>query len=490
MEGSWDKWRFSKYIAGKTRKEKQMIDKKLQKLSKSNIYPFHMPGHKRQSLDLGDPYSIDITEIDGFDNLHSPEGIIRDAQERAAQLYGAKKSYFLVNGSTCGLLAAISAAVPKGKKILVARNCHKAVYHSIFLRELVPIYMYPTILEEGIQGAITLETVREKLENNPEVSAVIITSPTYDGVVSDVRAIAELVHSYGAKLIVDQAHGAHFGFEERLPESATVQGADAVIVSLHKTLPCFTQTALLNICGDLFDTKRVEKFLAVYETSSPSYVFLAGIDKCIRYISEEKNNIFPKYFNYLEEFYGKLEGLEKLKVISSRPDIDSTKILVFTDGCSIDGPKLYNILLEKYEIQLEMCASNYILALSSVMDTREGLNRLANALLEIDSEIKYDMQQGGKAPIQLNCGKIYTEMERALEIHQADELPINEVEPEQAANQISGDYIFLYPPGIPIVVPGEIITEELIETFRQIQGQGLKLHGLTEEGLIKIVNPS
>ena len=155
-----------------------MIDKELQKLSKSNIYPFHMPGHKRRSLDLGDPYSIDITEIDGFDNLHHAEGIIRDAQERAARLYGAKKSYFLVNGSTCGLLAAISAAVPKGKKVLVARNCHKAVYHSIYLRELVPIYMYPTILEEGIQGAITLETVREKLANNPEVEAVIITSPT------------------------------------------------------------------------------------------------------------------------------------------------------------------------------------------------------------------------------------------------------------------------------------------------------------------------
>lgn len=322
------------------------------------------------------------------------------------------------------------------------------------------------------------------------MEAVIITSPTYDGLVSDVRAIAELVHSHGAILIVDQAHGAHFGFDKRLPESATIQGADAVIVSLHKTLPCFTQTALLNICGDRLDTKRVEKFLAIYETSSPSYVFLAGIDKCIGYINREKNNIFPKYFNYLEEFYGKLEGLEKLKVISRRPDIDSTKILVFTDGCSIDGPKLYSILLEKYEIQLEMCASNYILALSSVMDTKEGLDRLAKALLEIDSEIKYDMQEGGEAPKQLNCGSIYTEMERVMEIHEADELPITELELEMAANQISGDYIFLYPPGIPIVVPGEIITEELIETFRQIQGQGLKLHGLTEEGLIKIVNPS
>lgn len=474
-----------------------MIDKNLDRLAESNIYPFHMPGHKRRKMELSNPYSIDITEIDDFDNLHDAQGIIKEAQEEAARLYGAKRSFFLVNGSTCGLLAAISAAVPKGKKVIVARNSHKAVYHGLFLRELKPVYVYPTITREGLQGEITVEAIEEKLKTNSDAAAVVITSPTYDGIVSDVEAIARLVHSYNLPLIVDSAHGAHFGFEDRLPENATRLGADLVILSLHKTLPAFTQTALLNVCSDRVDEGKIAKFLGIYETSSPSYVFMAGMDVCIRYIRDNKDKLFPHYMDMLEKFYNKVDNLTNLRVLGGNKCKDITKIIILTEGSSIDGPKLYETLLNRYELQLEMCAGNYALALSSVMDTEEGLDRLAAALIEIDEQLSDKAENNNKEVAQIASGELYREtegaIERAMEIHEVEELSEDSftyVKLEDAVDKINGEYVFLYPPGIPIIVPGELISKDLVERLIRVKGQGLKLHGLSDEGWIKIVNPS
>ena len=215
----------------------------------SDVYPFHMPGHKRRALPFPNPYTIDITEIDGFDNLHHAEGLIREAEERAAKLYGADRSYYLVNGSTCGLLAAICAAARRGDKVLAARNCHKAVYHAISMQGLAAEFLYPAITRGDLQGQITAAQVEEALTKHPDIAVVILASPTYEGIVSDVAAIAACCHAHGAALIVDEAHGAHFGFGAGFPENAVRLGADAVIMSLHKTLPSFTQTALLHCHG-------------------------------------------------------------------------------------------------------------------------------------------------------------------------------------------------------------------------------------------------
>ena len=217
-----------------------------------------MPGHKRQSLHFPNPYAIDITEIDGFDNLHHAEGILKEAQERAAELYGSRECFYLINGSTCGLLAAISAAAKRGETVLVARNCHKAVYHALFLRELSANYLYPVITENGIMGQITAEQVEEALSQDPTIKTVILTSPTYEGIGSDIGKISTVAHRHGAALIVDEAHGAHFGFGAGFPENAVRQGADAVIMSLHKTLPSFTQTALLHLCSDRISSAEVK----------------------------------------------------------------------------------------------------------------------------------------------------------------------------------------------------------------------------------------
>ena len=255
------------------------LEEELKTLAESDMYPFHMPGHKRNMKLQVNPYAYDITEIDDFDNLHEAEGIIAQAQQRAAELFHAEKSFFLVNGSTCGILAAISAAVPKGGRILMARNCHKAAYHAAYLRGLQISYVYPVITQFGIQGSIRVEDVAAALQEDASIQAVVITSPTYDGILSDIASIAELAHSYNIPLIVDEAHGAHLGFYSYFPQAAIQLGADVVIQSLHKTLPSFTQTAILHMNKGLVRQEDIIRFLSIYETSSPSYLFLAGIDR-------------------------------------------------------------------------------------------------------------------------------------------------------------------------------------------------------------------
>lgn len=226
---------------------KKYLDEALIEYGSSDIYPFHMPGHKRQRLGEFCPEEIDITEIDGFDNLHHAGGILKEGQERLASLFGSDESFYLINGSTTGILAAICGCMKKGGRILVGRNCHKSVYHAACLMEARAAYLYPEPTDFGIQGSILPEEAERKLSEYPDVQAVVITSPTYDGVVSDIEAIAKIVHAHGIPLIVDAAHGAHFGFSDGFPQKAIALGADLSVESLHKTLPCYTQTAVLHM---------------------------------------------------------------------------------------------------------------------------------------------------------------------------------------------------------------------------------------------------
>lgn len=283
----------------------EYLDKKLLAYSQSDAYPFHMPGHKRQRMGNWIPEELDITEITGFDNLHHAEGILREAQQRAAELFGADETFFLVNGSTAGLLAAVCGTVKKGGRLLMARNCHKAVYHAVYLMELKTAYLYPEETAFGIQGSITPEQVAEMLEQYPDTEAVFLTSPTYDGVVSDIAAIAEIVHAKEIPLIIDEAHGAHFGFSKGFPQKALALGADLCIESVHKTLPAYTQSALLHYRKNPWvDLERVKRYLGIYQSSSPSYILMAGIDRCSRILLEQvKNclrNMKPGYMIFMK----------------------------------------------------------------------------------------------------------------------------------------------------------------------------------------------
>lgn len=465
-----------------------MIEQKLKALAQSDVYPFHMPGHKRQ-LSGFFPYELDITEIEGFDNLHHAKGLLFEAQQYAAQMYQSRKAYYLVNGSTCGILAAISAATTKGGRVLVARNCHKAVYNAIYLRGLKAEYVYPVATHYEIQGQIQAADVERKLVEKPDIQAIVITSPTYDGLVSDIRAIADLAHTHGIPLIVDEAHGAHFGLDEAFPDNATVLGADAVIMSVHKTLPAPTQTALLHLCSDRINVTKMEKFLGIYETSSPSYVLMAGIEESLRLADEARGAQMKEYVRRLQIFREKMRRLTILRV-PDRADFtgeeayayDIGKLLLVTNGV-ISGKALQEKLLKQYGLQMEMSSGNYVLAMTSFMDTEEGLERLADALLEIDATLTVTDQKEMFSP-----EKIYRQPKKAMEIDEVQDGESTSVAFSEAEGRICADYIYLYPPGIPVIVPGEVLDQQTLTVIETCQKMELDVEGLPQAGHVHVVN--
>ncbi|WP_394912028.1 aminotransferase class I/II-fold pyridoxal phosphate-dependent enzyme [uncultured Robinsoniella sp.] len=456
----------------------------LRDYAKSDYYPFHMPGHKRRLGGFMNPIETDITEIEGFDNLHHAEGILKEAQERAAAVYGSENTYFLVNGSTAGILGAVSACTSIGGKILMARNCHKAVYHSVLIRELDAVYIYPQ-QEQGIglNCGLSPEKIREMLITAPDIQAVIITSPSYDGVVSDVEKIADICHTYQKPLIVDEAHGAHFGFHPYFPKNSIGKGADIVIHSLHKTLPAFTQTGLIHLNGSLVDQAVLERYLGIYQTSSPSYLLMAGVDQCIRMLEESGDRLFGEFVENLEQFRRKadelqmvgLAGKEELAGEKDVADLDLSKLILYIKNGSMSGNELYEELLQRYHLQLEMAAGDYALALTSIGDSREGFDRLYQALEEIDRRLL------AKDPVQLEK-RSYAGMNNLTEmpVCRAVERRMERILLENAIGRIAGEFVYLYPPGIPLIVPGEKISGEFVENVLQYREKGFSLQGMKD----------
>lgn len=498
------------------RKEKQPgLLERLTEYAGSDAYPFHMPGHKRREITDGipggfpDPYGIDITEIDGFDNLHHAEGILKDAMDEAAAIYGTDRSWYLVNGSTCGILSAVFATTENGGKILTARNCHKAVYHAICLNRLEAEYLYPEeITEFGINGGIRAEDVRKALEKDAmhcagnsgdvrgkitKIQAVLITSPTYEGVVSDIRVIADVAHEYGIPLIVDEAHGAHLEYADQchsFPKSALEYGADIVIQSLHKTLPCFTQTAILHVKGKLVDQDRISRYLSMFQTSSPSYLFMAGMERCIRYMDGDGRNEMIRYEKRLERFMERMEGLQVLEVLDREicgkyrtvAGWDPSKIVVSTMRAEdFHGEELAETLRRKYHLEMEMTAPEYVIAMTSLMDTEEGFERLGTALLEIDGALRRRTESGRKEKAASETpegleSKLSHPVRRML-ICEAMDADTERTAFQDTVGKVSAEFVYLYPPGIPIIAPGEVFTDAIVEKIMAYKAAGLLVQG-------------
>ena len=472
-------------------KQEKYLYEELVKYAEGGTYPFHMPGHKRNTglLRGMDPYRIDITEIEGFDNLHHAEGILKDAENRAAELFGAEETSFLVGGSTAGILSALSACAPKGGRLLMARNCHASVYHAAELRDLEPVYLNPVFNGEyGICGSVRPEDVEELLASakaaGGAIDAVCVTSPTYDGVVSDIGAIAAITKRYGIPLIVDEAHGAHFAFHEYFPDSALRLGADVVIQSAHKTLPSLTQTALLHVQGNLADREKIRHYARVYQSSSPSYVLMGSLDRCSALLRGERGReLFNRYVGRLDTLRETLSGIEGLKLADAGDegfyDYDRSKLLLAFRGMS--GRELYQKLLMDYNLQLEMAAPLYALAMTSVCDTSAGFGRMERAFYALAES------EGGRAePPETMIFRLMTSdlkkiPDRALTPGEAMEREGREIPLEESAGHVCGAYIFLYPPGIPMLVPGERVTEEHIRALTNYERMGLNIQGIVSD---------
>lgn len=529
--------------------------------SKQDYYPFHMPGHKRSALDFADPWAIDITEIDGFDNLHHPTGLLADLEAQAASLYHTRRSFCLVGGSTCGILAAISACVKPGGTLLLARNCHKSVYHAVELLGLTPVYIMPQLTAYGILGSISPDDVRAALHAHSEAGALLITSPTYDGIGSDIRAIADLAHAHQIPLIVDEAHGAHlplfedFCREERsgnsgrsvcepdnkpasaavaasasvdssvsFPQSALSMGADLVIHSLHKTLPAFTQTALLHCNSHLIDPSVLAHYLDIYETSSPSYLLLSSIDVCFQTIRFKGKELFFAYRDMLSSFYQSCEKLSQIRLFpaewsgqAAAPHCfakDPSKILIFPESLGLSGPAFSKILNDRFHLVFEMAAGHYILALTGIMDRKEGFHRLRDALFQLDSAPDTTEQATcGRHIADLPCADLKRTAFSASQQAQSSShptlfsssqtlpsLPESVMTPAEAmlqsgsliplsdaAGRISRDYLTIYPPGIPLAAPGERIDDGLLSRLMQNLTAGATLEGTEAEGYVRVL---
>lgn len=458
------------------------LNEKLIDIETEGLYPFHMPGHKRNMRkiqyenDFGEylenAYSIDITEIDGFDNLHDAKDLIADAEKRAAKLYGSEETHFLVNGSTCGILSSIAAVCERGDKIIVARNCHISVYNAIELNGLKPVYVEPEIVAkesvlEGIQGSISVASIEKAVLSNGDAKAIFITSPTYDGVLSDVAGISRIAHEYDIPLIVDEAHGALFYLEGR---SAVQNNADIVINSVHKTLPSLTQTAVIHINGNIVNREKVRKYLRIYQTSSPSYVLMGSIDYAVSVMEKEGNRLYREFCirtSRLKETLSRLRCLKYIKkdslLLEGVFDFDESKVLIAASG-NTSGKDIYNILRNKYSLQPEMAAGDYVLLMTTLFDSEEGIERLEKALVEIDDLLN------------TKNSDFYEE----INSYRDNDDSKNEYKErlnylKEKTGKASPYTVFAYPPGIPVIVENEIVTDEVIEKIEKALNSDLDI---------------
>lgn len=428
---------------------------------------FHMPGHKGSGFykrfgheDFLDHFfDYDITEIEGADNLFQREGIIKAVSEKYARLYGAKQSFLLINGTSCGLISAILATVPKGKKIIMARNSHKSVFNALNLAGIEPIYAYPELIEDWkISGPITPLEIEEKLIQNTDAEAVILPSPNYYGICSDIEAISEIVHKFGKILIVDQAHGAHLNFFnnyqiEGFPMAAERAGADIVVNSTHKTLASLTQSAVLNVCSERIDIDLLEDKLQMMESTSPSYILMGSLDINGSILEEHGEKIIKEWNEHLKYFYEQAREIDGLRVMENQEGLDNTKINIDMSEKGYSGRQLEKALVEQYGIYTELNTGNLLMCMTGIGNVREDYHVLLKALKELSER-----------PIEVTGNIEKTDISKSKLLEAEGKVCLRAVIP--------------YPPGIPLVCPGEIITKAHIETIYGILINGEKVLGL------------
>ena len=464
----------------------------LKALSASDMCPMHMPGHKRRTdaLDARLPYGLDITEIDSFDDLHSrlwdtsEAGYLHDMAALAASMYGCPYAFPLVGGSTVGILAAVRAVAVKtgADELIMARNCHKSVYHAVELNRMTPRFLYPSETVIGISRAVTPDEVRACLDAHPACRLVVLTSPTYEGVISPVADIGRVVHERGGYLLVDAAHGAHLPFASR---ASCFEGADLAVVSLHKTLPALTQTALLLGVSDRVEPWRVARELGVFETSSPSYPLMASMEACLDWVQAHAD-AFDTYNVELSRLRASLRAMTRLSLFETESGYDAGKLVIGTSGAGMTGKQLAVRLREEYGIEVEMAAPHYVIAMTSVCDVlpmkHDGatpFERLRSALMAIDG-------QGERAeldPLPANAGSIPVRVCRADEaLGTWDGKTYCSL--EHAEGRIAACYLWAYPPGVPLVIPGERLDADMLARLVGYEHAGIEVRCVGGDGAL------
>jgi lysine decarboxylase len=499
----------------------------LREYVKQGINVFHMPGHKlSKGIPQGlarDVLQLDVTEVEGTDNLHYPEGIIKQAEELAAKAFGADNTFFLVNGSTCGIQAAIMSVCARGQKIIIGRDSHKSVVSGLMLSGAEPVFVYPEYnCEFGITEAISASSIEQCLYENPDAVAVLITRPNYYGICSDIEEISSIVHSHNKLLIVDEAHGAHFAFSQLLPSSGLQHSADICIQSAHKTLPAVTQGAYLHVKGNRVDLNRLSFNLNMLQTSSPSYIIMSYLDIARELMMTEGADRLSTLINDVEWFKQELKSYQVYKVLSNgyvskfseKVSCDPTRLVINVSKLGISGYCADKILRDEFKTQVEMADYENLVFITTIADTREVFSRLLEAMkgladraLHTDCDKIYQLpkiadnntnQIGNSASPTMKSSETmkfreYNKCRRksynvtSISPYEAYASKKVDVPLEESDGRICADIITPYPPGIPVLYPGEIIEQHQIQYITAIILAGGKVNGISNNKCVQVI---
>ena len=458
---------------------------------------FKIPGHRyekgispRWRQWTGDGiFQFDLTEAEGLDDLHCPEGVIKEAQELAAEIFHAKATYFLVNGTTCGNEAMVLTCAGEKEKIMVPRNAHKSVLMGLILSGADPVYLMPRFDEKtGLCGNIMPEDVEEGFKKHPDCKGVFLVSPTYYGVCSNIRKISEICHKNNAILMVDEAHGGHLYFgkksmgTDKLPQGAILQGADICAQSMHKVTGSLTQSSLLHVGSDRIDRGRLEANLHMVQSTSPSYLLMTSLDAARYELAMHGPQMLSRALELAENARSRINRIKGMhcygkEIINENIyDLDTTRLVISASDLGITGFELADRLYEEYRVGLELADEKNVVAVVTYANEREDIQNLVDALEKI-------AQNTIQSQENIKNFSMPSVPESVLSPRQAYFAPKKRISWENAKGKITGEALIPYPPGIPLVNPGEIITDEIWEYMEYYRREKLHFHGPSDKKL-------
>ncbi|MDP5273293.1 aminotransferase class I/II-fold pyridoxal phosphate-dependent enzyme [Chengkuizengella axinellae] len=459
-------------------------------------YQFHIPGHKNgEGMDeqfkrfIGsNALSIDLINIAPLDDLHQPTGIIQEAQELAAEAFGADYTFFSVQGTSGAIMTMIMSVCGHGDKIIVPRNVHKSIMSAIIFAGAKPVFIYPTMDEKlGIAHGITTHSVQRALEIHPDAKAVLVINPTYFGISANLKEIVDLAHTYAVPVLVDEAHGVHIHFHEKLPLSAMQAGADMAATSVHKLGGSLTQSSVLNVKEGLVDAKRVQSIMSMLTTTSTSYILLASLDTARKNLAihgDQMAELSLSLADHARKQINEIKGFYCFgdEIIGSEAtfDYDPTKLTIHLQGIKLTGYEVENILRDDFNIEVELSDMYNILCIVTPGDTIDTINWLIKSFQHI-SEKYYN-------PKELKSLFVITPEIPQLSLSPRDAFYADtEVIPfQESAGRIIAEFIMVYPPGIPILLPGEVVSQENIDYINEHLEVGLPVQGPEDKTIEKV----
>ncbi|HKL61465.1 MAG TPA: aminotransferase class V-fold PLP-dependent enzyme [Acholeplasma sp.] len=470
---------------------------KLKAYGLSDVVPFDVPGHKLGRLpnDFTDftgvnTYLLDANAPRGLDTLSKPTGVIKEAEALTAEAFGADHAFFLTNGTTAGIIAMIMATCRANEKIILPRNVHKSVINALIFSGAVPIFVKPDIDNHlGIANGLSFTMMKKAIDDNPDAVAVLVINPTYFGVTSDLEAIVEYAHEKDMMVLADEAHGSQLYFSDLLPIGAITAGADISATSMHKTGVSLTQSSILLTKGNRVDLNKIQSTLNMIHSTSPSALLMASLDVARKQMYFEAKSHIARVLELKKEAVIKLNSIKGISVLEESyaqkrgfTDFDHTKLVIKVSELGINGFEVYRMLKDRFNIQLELAETYLVLGILTMATEKSDLDRLYDALKILSFE-SYEQNESLKK-IKFN----YSFPESFVRPRVAYHAPHKVIELKDAVNEVSAESIMIYPPGIPMLIPGEIISEQFLEDIEVYQENGSIIFSEVGKGYIKVID--